>query len=171
MVATSGAGRAEVEKLGDLIKDIQYAMLTTVCADGTLRSRPMQTQQALFDGTLWFFTDVESAKVHEVEGERHVNVAYGDPAHNRWVSVAGTAQVVRDHSKIKELWTPPLKAWFPKGQDDPSIALLRVDVSGAEYWDAPSTKMVKLVGFVKAIVTGKRYEPGENEKIDLAGTK
>jgi general stress protein 26 len=167
MVTSAAAGREQVEKLAELIKDIGYAMLTTVLPDGTLRSRPMATQKAPFDGTLWFFTDADSAKVHEVEGDGHVNVAYADPSHNRWVSVAGTARVVRDKAKVKELWTPPLKAWFPKGPDDPNIALLRVDVSGAEYWDAPSSKMVQLVGFVKAAVTGKRYEPGENEKIDL----
>jgi general stress protein 26 len=167
-MTTAAAGRAEVEKLADIIKDIEYAMLTTAMPDGSLRSRPMATQKAPFDGTLWFFTDADSAKVHEVEGDSHVNVAYADPAHNRWVSVAGTARVVRDRAKIKELWTPPLKAWFPKGPEEPNIALLRVDVAGAEYWDAPSNKMVQLVGFVKAVVTGKRYEPGENEKIDLA---
>ena len=155
------------QKLAELIKDIEYAMLTTALPDGTLRSRPMTTQKAPFDGTLWFFTDADSAKVYEVRRDGHVNVAYADPAHNRWVSVSGTASVVRDKAKVKELWSAGVKAWFPKGPDDPNIALLRIDVHDAEYWDAPSNKMVQAVGFVKALATGQRYEPGENEKINL----
>ena len=42
-----------IEKLRELIEDIDIAMLTTVEADGTLRSRPMGTQKAEFDGDLW----------------------------------------------------------------------------------------------------------------------
>ena len=67
---------------------------------------------------------------------------------------------------IDELWTPVLKAWFPKGKDDPDVALLKVDVTKAEYWDAPSSTIVKLVGFTKAVLTGKQYHPGENEKLN-----
>lgn len=168
MSTSATAGRSEqVEKLGELIKGIEIAMLTTALPDGSLRSRPMATQRAEFDGTLWFFCDDHSAKVHEVERDRHVNVGYADPSHNRYVSVSGTANVSRDRAKVKELWTPALKAWFPDGPDDPRIALLRVDVESAEYWDAPSNTMVKVAGFVKAIATGRRYEPGENEKLNL----
>ena len=60
-----------------------------------------------------------------------------------------------------------LKAWFPKGLDDPELALLKVTVEKAEYWDSPSSAVVHLVGLAKALVTGKHYRPGENEKIEL----
>jgi hypothetical protein len=62
---------------------------------------------------------------------------------------------------------PLLKAWFPDGLDDPALALLRVDIEKAEYWDSPSSTVVHLVGFVKALATGKTYEPGEHEKVTL----
>ena len=71
------------QKPAELIKNIEYAMLTAALPDGTLRSRPMVTQNAPFDGTLWFFTDADSAKVYEVRRDGHVNVAYADPDHNR----------------------------------------------------------------------------------------
>jgi hypothetical protein len=74
---------------------------------------------------------------------------------------------VRDRQKIHELWNPTLKAWFPNGVDDPEIALLCVEVEKAEYWDTPSSRMVQLIGFVKAVVTGESYEPGENEKVTM----
>jgi len=157
-----------VKKLGEMIKDIDFAMMTTVEEDGTLRSRPMSTQQVEFDGDLWFFTRESAPKVEEVENDRRVNLSYASPEDQRYVSVSGTAQVVRDRQKIEELWSPALKAWFPKGLEDPDIALLRVRVEQAEYWDSPSSTMMHILGFIKALATGQSYEPGENEKLDLS---
>jgi general stress protein 26 len=74
---------------------------------------------------------------------------------------------VRDRAKSQELWTPAMKAWFPDGLNDPDLALLRVQVEGAEYWDSPSSTMVHIVGLVKAVSTGQRYHPGENEKLEF----
>lgn len=159
----------EIETLRELIKDIRFAMLTTVDEDGFLRSRPMATQSAEFDGELWFFTEASSPKAGEVERDHRVNVSYAAPDDNRYVSVSGTARMVRDRAKAEELWKPALKAWFPEGLDDPDLALLRVQVEKAEYWDSPSSKMIQLAGFLKAVVTGKRIDPGENEKLDLTG--
>jgi len=156
----------DIAKLAKLVKGIKVAMLTTQEGDGTLRSRPMATQEAEFDGTLWFFTEASSHKVDEIDREHNVNLSYADESDNRYVSVSGRARLVRERAKIDELWSPILKAWFPRGKEDPEIVLLRVDVEKAEYWDAPSSTLVKLVGFAKAMVTGQPYVPGENKKID-----
>ena len=157
----------DVKKLAKLIEKIDFAMLTTATADGSLRSRPMSTQKSEFDGTLWFYTDIDSGKVYEIERDKHVNVAYADPQNQRYISVSGRASISRDKAKIKELWSPAIKAWYPDGPDDPRIALLRVDVEQAEYWDNPSNKVVTLVGFVKASLTGERFMPGDHGKVNL----
>jgi general stress protein 26 len=163
---------AGIAKVAKLIKGIKFAMLTTAEADGSLRSRPMATQRGAFDGTLWFFTRASSHKVEEVRQDRHVNVAYADPDDQRYVSVSGKARLVRDKGKMKEFWSPAYKVWFPQGLEDPDVALLRVDVTEAEYWDSPSGTMVYLIGMAKAAVTGrppKASEVGENKKVRLAG--
>ena len=157
----------EIQKFGELIKDINIAMLTTALPDGSLRSRPMATQAGEFDGTLWFFTGKETEKVHEIQDDQHVNLSYSKPSEQKYVSVSGRASVLRDQAKIDELWSTPLKAWFPDGKDDPNIALLKIQVESAEYWDTPSSTMVHLIGMVKATVTRQEYNPGENEKITL----
>ncbi len=156
-----------IKKLGAMIKDIKVAMLTTATHDGQLRSRPMMTQQAEFDGDLWFLTGASTPKADEIQAEQHVNLSYAEPDDHRYVSVSGRASIVRDRAKIHELWNPLYKAWFPKGEDDPDIVLLRVEVEQAEYWDSPSSKMVALAGFVKAVATGERFEGGDNEKLNL----
>lgn len=156
-----------VRKLGEMIKEIKFAMLTTAEPDGTLRSRPMATQTTEFDGTLWFFTAASAPKVEEIEQDHHVNLSYAAPDKNLYVSVSGKARMMRDRQKAQELWNPAYKAWFPKGLEDPDLALLKVNVEQAEYWDSSSSAVVHLVGFVKALATGERYHAGENEKMDL----
>ncbi|MBC7797852.1 MAG: pyridoxamine 5'-phosphate oxidase family protein [Pyrinomonadaceae bacterium] len=156
-----------LKKLNELVKDINFAMLTTAESDGTLRSRPMATQKAEFDGDLYFFTNEKSPKVDEIEKEHQVNVSYSKPEKQTYISMSGAAQIIRDRAKIEELWTPDLKAWFPKGLEDPNIALLKINVSQAEYWDNPNSTVVYLIGMAKAIATGETYKPGENEKINL----
>lgn len=168
MEATHSHDPADVQKLAKLIKGIQFAMFGTMTQDGVLRSRPMSTQEAPFDGALWFFAQADHALVREIGGNDQVNLSYADPSDNRYVSVSGRAAVTRNREKAEELWTEIHRAWFPKGLDDPNLALVRVDVTDAEYWDAPSSKLVQLAGFAKAMITGKPATGiGENRKIHL----
>ena len=161
--------KSDLEKLRDLIKGTRVAMMTTVDQDGSLHSRPMATQETELAGELWFFTGADSAKAGEIGRDGRVNLSYSKPDDESYVSVSGTAQVVHDKAKAKELWNPFVKAWFPKGVDDPNLALVRVEVEKAEYWDAPSSKMVQLAGMLKAVVTGKQYDGGDHEKMNLKG--
>jgi general stress protein 26 len=157
----------DTEKLWQMIKDIRFAMLTS--EDGPhLRSRPMAASQSTFTGSLWFFTRADSHKVEEVQADRRVCVSYADPDKQNYVSLSGTASVVRDRESIDAHWSEAVRAWFPKGKSDPEIALLRVDVSQAEYWDAPSSTMVHAYGYAKAVLTGEPPHPGENRKVQVS---
>ncbi len=69
--------------------------------------------------------------------------------------MSGRADVVEDREKAKELWSPLVKAWFPQGPEDPNLALIRVRVESADYWDVKSSKLVQLYGFAKSILTGQ----------------
>jgi general stress protein 26 len=132
------------KKLRKLMRDAPIAMLTTVAADGSLRSRPMATPDGDFDGELWFFTRYHSPKSEEIQENQKVNVTYASPKNDRYVSVSGRAALVRDAEKVKQLWRGALKRWFPDGKKDPELALLRVTVDRAEYWDADENRMVDL---------------------------
>jgi general stress protein 26 len=153
----------DVTKLIDRIKDIKIAMLTTADIDGGLHSRPMYTQKPDEDGTLWFFTERDSAKIYEVRTDQHVNLGYSKPQDNLYVSISGSAAILRDQAKIKELWTEGLRAWFPNGPEDPNIALLKITIDRGEYWDQPSNVLVRAFGYVKAVATGERYQPTGDE--------
>lgn len=149
-----------IEKLASLLKDIKFTMFTTREGSGRLVSRPMATQSVEFDGELWFFTRKSSSLCAEIWLNPQVNLGYASPSSNRYVSVCGRADQVNDGAKIKELWNPILRAWFPDGLEDPELTLVKVTVDSAQYWDTPSSKVVQLVGFAKAFLTGEPYKPG-----------
>ena len=157
-----------LEKLRRMIKDIDFCMLTTIDEQGEPHSRPMSSNGDIDpSGDLWFFTGASSHKVSEVSRLPKVNVSFADPKNQQYVSVTGIARLVRDRQKIDELWRPEFKMWFPKGKDDPEVALLRVSLEKAEYWDSPSSFVGYAFSFVSSLVTGKEPDLGENKRLDL----
>ncbi len=169
MTDSNGNNSDSIQKIRQLIKDIDFAMLTTIDSEGKLHSRPMSTNKEVeFNGDVWFFTYASSLKVNEINQRHEVNVSYADPKKQSYVSLTGTAEIVRDRQKLEELWQPQLKAWFPKELEEPDIALLKVNVEKAEYWDSPSSVVANAISLVKAVATGKpASNVGEHEKVDL----
>jgi len=104
-----------IDKVRDLIQDIDIAMLTTVAEDG-LVSRPMKTQKRQVRRQPVVSTKKDTGKFHEMLRNRQVNVAY---AGNSFVSIRGEAELVDDKAKIKELWNPGYEMLLETGYDDP----------------------------------------------------
>ena len=74
-------GDEGVAKIRELIKEIEFCMLTTVDDEGRLHSRPMAASNpGEFNGDLWFFTYGRSHKGYEVSQNRQVNC---DVSHTR----------------------------------------------------------------------------------------
>ena len=167
-MATPQRREDNLQKLREMVKDIDFCMLTTVDENGDLHSRPMSINEQIDpNGDLWFFTGASSHKVSEISRVPRVNVSFADPDNQNYVSITGAAQLVRDRNKIAELWKPEFKMWFPEGKDDPDIALLRISLEKAEYWDSPSSNFGYVLNFVSSLVMGKEADHGENRKIDL----
>ena len=157
----------DIKKLADMMKGIKFAMLTTVEDDGSLHSRPMATQEVEFDGDLWFFTRADTPKVWEVGHHRQVNVNFSDIGKSTFITASGTATLIRDRAKMEELWKPPYKIFFPQGLEDPEIALLKVTVEKAEYWDSSPTALGRAFDFAKAYVTKDASKLGDHAKVEL----
>jgi general stress protein 26 len=141
-----------VAKLNELIRGIDFAMLTTIRPDGSLHSCPMATQEVDADGIIWFFSHSNTEKVDALRTESRVNLAYSDADGQQYVSISGKCELVCDHAKAKQLWKPVYETWFPKGIDDPNLILLKVHVQGADYWHTDQGRMVKVEGFAKASI-------------------
>ena len=154
------------DKLAELIKDIKFGMFTTHKIQGHLHSRPMTTQnRKIDDDALWFFMSRSGDPVAEFKGDDQVNVSYANPGSDTYVSVSGVAEIVEDAGKKKALWNKGAEAWFKGGIDDPDLALVRVRIEHADYWDVKENKLVQLYKIAEASVTGKPPKMGEHGHI------
>lgn len=155
----------DVEKLWDAIKDIRTGMLTTSGAAG-LESRPMSASVDREASKIWFITRIDSEKTNEIADDSQVNVAFASPGSNSWISVTGTARVVRDAAKAKQLWSPFAEAWMPEGPEAPTTALIEVTPDHATLWDSPN-KLVQLFQVAAANITQKPPSGGDVVHVNL----
>ena len=159
----------ERDHLWKLVKDIKFAMFTTRHDNGHLHSRPMTTQNKSIDAdeSLWFFMSRKGDPVDDFKTEPSVNLAYADPSSDTYVSVSGTASTVDDLAKKKELWSKMSEAWFQGGPEDPDLALVRVKIVHAGYWDVKESKIVQIYKMAKAAATGNPPDMGEHGQIRM----
>lgn len=157
-----------LEKFKSLVKDINICMfITNTRDDANTHTRPMATVDVEDDGTLWFYTDIRSIKVEEVEAQQNVHLVYAHPGKSSYLDVWGTASVVTDKKKIKDKWTPMVKVYFSQGTDDPNLALLKVKPEDCYYWDNETGKMVYFLKAAASIVTGQRLAKGAEGSLDV----
>lgn len=164
------SGAEGLAKVENLIAGIHICMMTTVGKDGSMDSRPMGVpsgEKGKFDGTIWFLTRATSEKVTEVENDQHMTLTFAEPKDSKYVTLKGRASISGDRGKIKELWSPIYKAWFPKGEEDPDIAVMRVEITGADYWEASASKLVVMAKYVAAAVTGGSVAVGESGHVSV----
>jgi general stress protein 26 len=101
------------------------------------------------DATLWFFTLVNSHKVVEIEHHQQVNISFSAPNQQRYVSILGTAQLTRDRNQLQGKWQHKLQTWFPKGINEPNLALLKVKVNKVDYWESSSSSSPQTISFLE----------------------
>lgn len=158
------------EALWDLIKETRFCMLSHRHADGTLHSHPLTTQNKTLaaDACLYFFVSKATEVGQRLQQDGNVNLAYANPGKDTWVSVTGTARVLDDLAKKKELFNTIAKAWFPGGAEDPDLELIEVRIDEAEYWNVKENKLLQLLKMGKAAATGNRLKKlGEHAEMQF----
>jgi general stress protein 26 len=146
---------SERAHLRALLKDFRDGMLVTRGRgpDGAMRARPMSIAKLEENNDLLFATSVDSAKVDEAVEAGQAAVTFQSGM--AYVSVSGPVEIVKDRAKIDAAWNEAMRVWFPKGKEDPTLCLLRLQPAKAEFWDLQGTKGIRYVfEAAKAYVSG-----------------
>ena len=164
--------KTELDKLYELIKDIEIGMMTTRRRDGHLESRAMATQKQAAGADLWFVTSDGTAKLRDIESDPHVNLSFFKDGTMEWISISGIATISRDRAKIHELYASDWKAWFAdEGDprhgtpDDPRMVLIGVKIHAAVFLEVNKPKPVVLYEIAKGWLTGSEPDIGEMHRI------
>jgi general stress protein 26 len=129
-----------IKKLHDIVSANSICMFTTALDNFPTHARPMNTQYADRNGSLWFFSNKSSVKNEDIRLDSRVQLFYVDPAIGQYVNIYGHAQILFDREKIEEFWSEYALNWF-MGKDDPQISLIKVAPENILQWDAEHKKM------------------------------
>ena len=150
---------ADLAHLAELISPIHFAMLTNFDAAGALTSRPMAPVHMDAQGAIWFLIDLESTKADRLQV---LNLTFTDADHSTYVSLAGHGELDTDRVRIARLWTDAARPWFPEGSGSVNLALLKFVPHTAEYWDGPSSRIVRSIALATSKLIGQPIGLGEH---------
>jgi general stress protein 26 len=112
---------------------------------------------------LYFPTSLASPKIDEIAADARVAVTMQDK--RRFVSISGSARILRDPVLVERLWTDSWKVWFPEGKTDPQLCLVAVVPTAAEYWDQKGGKgLAYLFEAARAYLTGTTPDELDDEQ-------
>lgn len=145
------------EKLKELAEKARICMFATELEKLPITSRPMSLQECDEEGNLWFISSTASNKNFEINEDNRVQLFFMNNSNSEYLSVYGTAYIYKDKATIEDKWSVFANAWF-EGKDDPDVSIIRVAPEETYYWDTKAGKIVTLLSFAKAIITGKKTD-------------
>lgn len=154
-----------VEKLKELTNKCRVCMLGTF-EEMRVFFRPMAHVDVDEMGNFWFFTSIESEKTSQINANPNVYLTYSCEGESTYLSVEGIASVSNiNRDRMKELFTPFVKSWFPEGLDDPNLALMIVHPLEIDYWVNNESKVLTYIKMLSSAVTGTKATIGEHGKL------
>jgi general stress protein 26 len=155
-----------MKKIKELADAADICHFVTNLTELPLSARPMSRQQIDDDGTLWFFSDAGSNKNEHIKQDNRVQLFFSNRNSSEYLSIYGTAEIVKDEAKAKELWSPIVKTWFNGGPEDPSLTIIKVIPEDGYYWDTKNGKLITLLKIATGAITGKEFDGSVEGKVN-----
>lgn len=139
-------------ELAEMMRDMDFAMLSTHTQGGAIASRPMSNNRDVdYDGDNWFFTCDETRLIDDLRANPQVGLGFQGKAgllgmKPVFVHIEGEAEIIKDKAQFEEHWNPDLERWFKDGIDTPGLTLLKVHGVRAHYWDGEDQGEFVLAG-------------------------
>jgi general stress protein 26 len=157
------ANAIPAERVWEIIKAIDIAMLVTTASDG-LRGRPMSSIPKPEQGMIYILTETSSTAARDIRVEGSVFLSYQGRGDH--VALRGMARVNPDKGLVKDLWNPGAQVFWPNGPEAHDVVTIEIDPGHADVWDG-SGMLVGIVNIVKGAIRGKSPDLGARGEVDL----
>jgi general stress protein 26 len=95
------------------------------------RDVPMTLHREPDDGQrAWIFTTTNGV----LASGGSASARYVSKHQNFFARIDGKLLCETDDATINRLWSPRIEAWYSGGRQDPSLCVMRFEISGAELW-------------------------------------
>ena len=158
-----------IDKIQAVIKDVKFAMMSTVNSKGDIHAWPMTTSEASIGGKeIWFIGDKKSDVVKDIQDNPKIGLSYASQDEKDYVSISANAELPTDKDKLDELWSPVYNAFFEHGKEGENVQLIKVVPHGVECWLSGSSTVNMFKMAAAALQDGKTAENiGEQFSVSL----
>lgn len=146
-----------IEKLKDMVDNIDFTMMATDLNSQPIHMVPMSTKKVDDQGLIWFLSNKNSQHNKNIELHSKLHLVYSNKGDMQFLNVFGNATITTDKSIIDELYEGSDDAWF-EGKDDPNITAISVRPLEAFYWDPKNNKLITLVKMGVGAITGNEQD-------------
>lgn len=156
---------AHVAKLKELTARCRVCMLGTF-EEKRVVFRPMAHVDIDDLGNFWFFMAVDSAKAAQVNANPNVYLNYSCEETSTFLNVEGVASISNiNKDRMRELFDPFVRAWFPDGLRDPALGLMVVHPLEIDYWIPDDHKVLTYNKMISKTVAGSKAMAAEHGRI------
>ena len=172
MASTDAAKDNPVKQFIEQIKGARCVMLGSPDATQHLQPMSPQIDDALVEaadagegGVIYFFSDNTSdlgkSVLNQPGGE--VRLTFQDSDYQ--VSALGSLEPVTDKAMIERFWNVHAAAWYPGGQDDPKMLMLKFTLTGAQVWASTANPAKYIYEVTKANLTKTVPDLGTSQSV------
>jgi len=161
---------SHVKHFWEVASHFDTGMLVTLANGHEFHARPMRILQATENDGIWLISNKMAPKCLEILDNSTISLTF--QGIDRYLALTGQSRLIKDSTKVHDLWSERFKLWFPEGKYDPNIILIQVIPVGGEYWDYSGIgkKMKFAWETSKSYVKGTKVDGeklGEHAKVDL----
>ncbi|WP_144283730.1 pyridoxamine 5'-phosphate oxidase family protein [Chryseobacterium echinoideorum] len=157
-MSTENLSRTDAaKKIKELSEKAKFCMFCTELENLPINTRPMSLQETDDEGNLWFISSDASNKNFQIKEDKRVQLMFMNNSDSEYLSVFGDATIYKDRATIEDKWSSMANAWFD-GKDDPNVSIIRVTPTDTYYWDTKAGKLVSLLSFAAAAITGNKTD-------------
>jgi general stress protein 26 len=95
---------------------------------------------------LWLFAPQDSDQVEDPQWDSSISIVFTNALKGVDPVIFGSASVVDDACRKRQLWSPEAPNWFPGGADDTALALVRVCVIQVDCLDVQLSRVARQPG-------------------------
>lgn len=107
------------------MRSVKYCFLITLSESGEPHARLVQPFGPEQDLTVWMGTWAKSRKVHEIQRDGRVTLAFYDDEDTAYVTLLGSAHVESDIEKRRKYWREEWIGFLPEGPEGDDYVLIK----------------------------------------------
>lgn len=151
--------QSEFNKLKMMIDDIAVGIICTFSENEQFPQTISLRRQELDDeGYIWHLISSESKSFRNLQTNDNVTLIYTSPSNLQFNRIVGTGVTCESKSRIKKYRNHIDINMFEKGEDDPKIRILKLEVTAIQYWNSDSYSLISMLKMLGKAISGRGLE-------------